>query len=580
MLPGVWHFPLLNLDSNHRSVELIHLARMKKLLIVVAAILLLFGGGWLSRPIYKNYKEKRFVAQAQSSAQKADGATAALFARQALQLNPTNPVSTRIMAELADNSNSPQVLVWRQRIVELEPTLENKIALGKASLRYEKFPHSIAEKMVRELAETGKTNSVYQSLAAELALKRGDFPQAELHFKEVLKLTPTNESAQVNLAVLQLESPDASTAAAARATLEKMQSSRDFGLRASRALVENHLRRSELDAAEIASKKLLADAGSLFIDRLVHLTILRRKQSPEFEPYLVSVEKDAANNAENVYKLVSWMNLNQLSDAALTWIKSLPADLQKQQPVPVAEADCYARKKDWSALENFLSAQKWGDRDFIRAAMLSRAFKEQRQSLAADVQWQKAIRLASEKLETLWLLVSIAEDWRGVEQREAALWAILEKFPRDESVSQMLAQSYYSRGNTRGLQKLYSRLAENGTQIGAQNNLALVSLLLGTNLEEAHRLARQVFQQEPKNASFLSTYAFSLHLQKKDADALKLLEQLSPRELENPSIALYYGIILVASEKQEVAQKYLKLAEGAPTLPEEKKLIALAREKL
>ena len=549
---------------------------MKKLLIAGAAILIVLGALWLGRPFYRSYKEKRFVAQAEAFVQKSDPAKAALFVRQALQLNPTNPVSNRIMADLADHSNSPQVLGWRQRLVESEPTLENKIALGMASLRYENFPHPIADKLVRELADSAKTNSGYLWLAAELALKQGKFGDAEVRFREVLQFNPTNESAQVNLAVLQLQSRDPQKISDARAALEKLQASPENGLRALRSLVENSLKRNELEIAEGFSKKLLADSRSVFLDQAVHLTILARRKSSEFEPCLLSVKTQSATNPENIYKLVSWLNLNQLSDDALTWIQSLPAAIRAQQPVPMAEADCYSWKKDWRQLETFLNEQKWGDRDFLRAAMLSRALREQKQTMAAEVQWQKAIRLASEKVETLSLLVKMAVDWRWPGEAETVLWAVLEKYPGETWASQSLSQSYYSRGDTRGLQKLYSYLSENSADPGAENNFALVSLLLGLNTDKAHEMAESVFKKDPKNPSFLSTYAYSLHLKKKDAEAIQLFERLSAQELEDPSIAAYFGIVLAGAGQQEKAQKYLKLAERAQTLPEEKRLLVEA----
>ncbi|MEO7297085.1 MAG: hypothetical protein ABI042_00765 [Verrucomicrobiota bacterium] len=553
---------------------------MKKLLITLAALAICLGGLWFSRPVYRSFKEKRFVAQAAEYSRKSDSAKAALFARQALQINPTNPVSTKIMADLADHSNSPQVLAWRQRVVELEPTVENKIALGMASIRYEPSPFSIAEKMVRELAASGSTNARYQMLASELALKRRNFPQAEIHLQKVLALSPTNDIARVNLAVLQLESPDAKTVAAAREILEKMQGNSEHGLRGLRSLVENALKRNELEAAENFSKKLLGDSRAMFIDRLVHLTVLQRKKSPGFEEYLGSIQKTASTNAENIYKLVSWMNVNQLSDAALQWIKSLPTEMQGQQPVPIAEADCYAAKKEWSRLETFLSEQKWGDRDFIRAAMLARALDAQKQDMGADVQWQKAIRLASDKMETLSLLVGMAEGLGNRPRVEEALWAMWEKYPAESGVPKALLQSYYSTGNTRGLQKVYARLAEKESDTESQNNYALLSLLLGLNVENAHRLGEEVFRKEPKNPSYLSTHAFSLHLQDKDAEARKLFEQLTEKDLENPAVAGYYGVILASAKQTEKARKYLDLAKSAPLLPEEKMIMEAARKKL
>ena len=136
-----------------------------------------------------------------------------------------------------------------------------------------------------------------------------------------------------------------------------------------------------------------------------------------------------------------------------------------------------------------------------------------------------------------------------------------------------------TRSDGRGLQKLFSYLTQNNPDPGTENNLALVSLLLGVNTDKAQELAEKVFKKDPKNPSFLSTYAFALHLKKKDAEGLRLFEQLSAKELEDPSIALYYGIALASSGQKEKAQKYLTLAGKAQTLPEERRLLVEATQK-
>jgi len=51
----------------------------------------------------------------------------------------------------------------------------------------------------------------------------------------------------------------------------------------------------------------------------------------------------------------------------------------------------------------------------------------------------------------------------------------------------------------------------------------------------------------------------SLYLLKKNADALKIIEQLGPKLLEDPSIAGYYGMILQAAGDGAKAKKYLDL---------------------
>jgi Flp pilus assembly protein TadD len=125
---------------------------------------------------------------------------------------------------------------------------------------------------------------------------------------------------------------------------------------------------------------------------------------------------------------------------------------------------------------------------------------------------------------------------------------------------------------------LYSQeLKRSPSDLGIKNNLAMTALLLDAQELNPHTIAREVYQQAPTNAAFISTYAFSLHMQKKDAEALKVIEQLKPQELQDPSIAGYYGLILQATGNKAKARTCLDLALKGPMLPEERKLFERAR---
>ncbi len=85
-------------------------------------------------------------------------------------------------------------------------------------------------------------------------------------------------------------------------------------------------------------------------------------------------------------------------------------------------------------------------------------------------------------------------------------------------------------------------------------------------------MAQEVYDSSPTNADYASTYAFSLYLQGKNADGLKAMQQLNPKDLETPSIAGYYGLLLKANGNKTEAKKYLNLAFKGNLLPEEQKL--------
>ncbi len=102
--------------------------------------------------------------------------------------------------------------------------------------------------------------------------------------------------------------------------------------------------------------------------------------------------------------------------------------------------------------------------------------------------------------------------------------------------------------------------------LAVKNNLAMTALLLDAQELNSHQLAREVYQQDPTNAAYISTYAFSLHLQKKDAEALKVMEGLTPWELQDPTIAGYYSLILEATGNKEKVRRYMDLAFKCPML--------------
>jgi tetratricopeptide (TPR) repeat protein len=187
------------------------------------------------------------------------------------------------------------------------------------------------------------------------------------------------------------------------------------------------------------------------------------------------------------------------------------------------------------------------------------------------------MRDAGDRLGPLTALMTLATTWGQDQARDDLLWQIAQHFPRERWALRELEHLYLAAGNTRGLNKVYSTMTSYAPgNFIAQNNLAATSLLLKLNLPRSHALAKEVFTQHPKEAIVTSTYAFSLHLQGRTKEGLGVLEKLPPEALENPPVALYYGLLLSASGETNKAAKYLGIARKADLLPEEKALVAEA----
>jgi len=108
-----------------------------------------------------------------------------------------------------------------------------------------------------------------------------------------------------------------------------------------------------------------------------------------------------------------------------------------------------------------------------------------------------------------------------------------------------------------------------------KNNLAATALLLKTNLTQACQLAAELYAQNTNEPPIVSTYAYALHLQGRDQEGLAALQKLKPPQLEQPSVALYYGVLLRAVGQTNEAARFLALAQiESSLLPEEKQLLS------
>lgn len=546
---------------------------------ITAVLLLLAVADLFGRPVYRHFKEKRDQAQAQAFLAKGDYRSALLSAHQMLLLNPNNVPACRIMAAMADLSHSPAVLDWQRHIVEIEPTVQNKLQLAAAGLRYQEPPFPLTTQILDELSATATNLPDYQVVAASLAVSTRRLADAEAHFETAAKLQPTNQLFTLNLAILRLGETNAAKAAASRLVLEKLRTDGNLGAAALRALVVDRLAHQDAAAANDYSTQLLASPQATLADRLQQLGILQQLKSGAFAARLSAVQQSVATNAPAVASVAEWMQANHLLAESLSWLTGLPVSVSAQPPVRLALADGYMQSGQWQKLRDFASQGNWGDQEFVRLAIVSHAALQLDGKAAADSSWDAAVQEAGNRFGALTTLLGLAEQWKLPRERLDLLERIVGKFPRESWALQALAQSYFSAGDTAGLHQLYARLfsifPENQS---FKNNVAATALLLKTNLTQAGQWAAEVHARSPGNPDTASTYAFALHLQGRDQEGLAVMQKLTPKQLEQPSVALYYGVLLAATHNA-YATTYLQIARTkGRLLPEEKQLLAAAEQ--
>ena len=559
------------MDEENKSKKIWTIAA---LLIVLALV----AGVWIGRPAYHRYKETHGLKQARAALAKKDYRNLDLSLRTVLAINPANLEAVRLMADLADEARSPAALVWRRRLAELSPTLNNKIIMAACALRFEPPPFAFTAQTLEEIRPAAETNTSYHLVASQLAIKLNRLPDAETHLRAAAALQPTNRLHQLNLATIRLQSAETNTADAARRELAALAEDSVLGAHALRSLVADGVVRRQFAEAQNFSRQLLQRPQATFDDRLQQLTILSGARSAELGEWLGSAEAEAATNTIKSALLVSWLTAHDSAREALNWLASLPAPAPDTLPVPLVEADAYVALRDWKGLETRLDGQRWKEQDFLRLALLARASREQGQRDTSNSKWRLAVNAATAKSETLAVLAQVAGSWGWQGEVEDLLWVIVQRSPGAEWALKNLLQGYAAKNDTPGLYRVYQALLKNHPQtVELKNNVAMFGLLLNRDRREAGRLAREVYEAGKTNALLLSTHAFALHTQGKTAEGLKLMQTLPESELLRPNIALYYAVLLAATGDVASAKTYLDAAEKSPMLPEERRLLEQAR---
>jgi predicted Zn-dependent protease len=179
------------------------------------------------------------------------------------------------------------------------------------------------------------------------------------------------------------------------------------------------------------------------------------------------------------------------------------------------------------------------------------------------------------------VLAETVEKWGWRDEAVDLLWLVAKDPVRGEDALGALYRYFVKNGDTENLYRvMLHQLELRPNDLNVQNNFAQLSLLLNLNADRGQKIAREVYEKDPKNEAYVSTYAFALHTQGDTKKALRALENLSSEQLHKPEIAAYYGIMLAAAGDQGRAREFLDLGEKASLLPQEKALLEKARRSL
>jgi tetratricopeptide (TPR) repeat protein len=552
---------------------------MRKPIFAISCCIALLLLGYCGYRGYLVWKQNHWVNMAKIFAAKNDAPNEFLSLQQALSLNPQNLEAAHMMADFGDLNHSSEALFWRQRILELNPrSLQDRLALAQTAVAFRNF--SVASNALFGVDANGKKTALYHNVAGVVASAAGQITEAESHFAEAARLSPNDPTPQLNLAVLRLHSSNAVDVAAARVSLRQIsQTATNHAVRsqAQRERVMDALSLHDFATALPLAQELAQPTNAAFSDKLLHLEVLLQSKSHEFKNVVKIYEREATTSPDKLSDMATWLMHRTTAEAALTWLQSLPMTAQTNQPAAFLVAQCLFRLHNWHDLQSTIQNENWNDLEFVRHAFLARALREQALSETSIAEWTLALKLASQRKGSLISLFRFAADWNWNTEAEQILWIVVNRYPEEIWAAPVLTHALMDSGRTRPLMQLFSVMSKRfPNDVETKNDLAYTAMLLDAQELSPYELSQQVYDKVPQNPSYASTYAFSLYLQKKFPEALKVMQKIAPNDLATPSIAGYYAIILKANGYTEKAREYMKLTANTKLLPEEQLLFQQA----
>ena len=553
---------------------------LKVILWTVGIIVVLSVGGVVGFQQLRAWQQRRLVAEANALVNEGDYHRASLDARRILQINPENAEACRILARIFEKTGSRSALEWRRRVMELgQATPTDLILLARAAVRVD--DRQTADVAMSKLPPSAKETADYHALLADIAFARRDGVEMEHQLSEAARLDPSNKDYMMRLAALRLGANDRDMRAQGKQTLVEMQNDPALRREATRFLAEDALRQNTTLAAVELARQLDSFPDKTFADRLLLLSALDAAKDNGFAAFLAEMKTSSADDPEHAAALLSWLNIHRRESEAIAWSATLPPGILGQKMVQIALSDSYVGAKDWTGLQRLVNSGNWGTVDFLRHALHARALRELGSEPESASQWNEAMKEVTPNAREALSLVETVEKWGWRTEAVDLLWTVSKDPVRGDDALRALYDYFARTDDTENLYRVMLHQVElHPDNPNVQNNFAQLALLLNLNIDRGQKAAKEIYEKNPKNPAYVSTYAFGLHVAGDSKKALAVLETLTPEQLRKPEIAAYYGIILAAVGDQTRAAEYLDLGQKAKLLPQEKALVEKARRSL
>jgi hypothetical protein len=254
------------------------------------------------------------------------------------------------------------------------------------------------------------------------------------------------------------------------------------------------------------------------------------------------------------------------------YLRLLKSPLNENPTVPMELADSMYSNGDYKDLVAALRTDNWGDRDFLRLALLAYAQRqvEGNESVGRD-SWRAALASAGSAEANLSSLETLARDWNWTQEYIDIANRRFQRDPSDTREFNDLVAFYSKSNRTAELARVYQvHLQGVPDDADAKARYAYYSLLINSNVARAYSLAKEAYDAAPDDKFRAKVYAFALYKQSRGADGAQVIEKLSDGPEKGLLQIDFLKAALAAQQNQfKEASALLKHFDSSTALPEE-----------
>jgi predicted Zn-dependent protease len=499
--------------------------------------------------------------------------------QEAIKISPRRPETWQLAGDLARRlGNANSALIYSRKAVELVPADSDRVLTWASDALLAGQPDETRQALA-SLPPTEFVGSARaQRIAGELARRHLDFGTARKHFENALSLEGAVAINEVPLGIVLLRSSIPDVRQRGLDLLAKWVKDPEWGANASRNLLQDALAHDDRTSMLRWADSLRGHPRCTLGDLPDCLLALSKADERRFAEVLRTMKASHETDTANIALLVSWLNQIGRSAEAVGWIRTLPPEKVRKPPAAVSAAESLRHVADWPGLMEWVSSGDWGsDLEPVRLGYELLAARRSERTAEATYAWETlSARAAADGGRTLFVAESLYA-WGLRDEALMLLWMATEIPEIAVQSLGTLARHYQVERDSDGQFRVFKRLRSLRTQDhSVANNYAFFAALTGNDLRLAEQIAADNHHRYPANRAYLGTYALTLLVQNRAAEAIKLLQPSLTGLKAGPEIALAYGLALAATGERQKAGEVLATLDPATLTTHESSRIAQA----